>query len=286
MPMKNRSKQGWPPPKKSLGQVLLVDSDVAREILVQAGFKKGGQVLEIGPGRGILTKFLIDWGIDTICCEIDSRMSGLLSNRFGKCDNFRLITEDILHLDVNQAIPAGDFHVLGNLPYHLTSEILFKFFKYVRDFWDAGEKPRIKSMSIMIQKEVADRLLSKPHSKLWGILPLQTALFGEVEHVVDVPADCFNPKPKVNSTVVKIIFHPGWPVKIDDYSRFTEIVRTAYGSRRKMLRNTLKLYDFPEGSGIDLQRRPEELGLQEFAELANAASRKVIPDNQEPRHRD
>ena len=277
MPMKKKNKAGWPPPKKSLGQVMLVDADVAREIVVRAGFQAGEQVLEIGPGRGILTKFLIDRGIDTICCEIDSRMSGLLSSRFGKQNNFRLITEDILELNIDEAVPAGDFQVLGNLPYHLTSEILFKFFKYVRDSWEAGEKPRIKSMSIMIQKEVAARLLSQPRSKLWGILPLQTALFGKVEQVTEVPADCFKPKPKVDSTVVKISFHPGWPVKINDYALFTEILRTAYGSRRKMLRNTLKLFEFPEAAGLDLQRRPEELGLDEFAELANAATRRVIP---------
>ena len=280
MPMKKKNKAGWPPPKKSLGQVMLVDADVAREIVVRAGFQAGEQVLEIGPGRGILTKFLIDRGIDTICCEIDSRMSGLLSSRFGKQNNFRLITEDILELNIDEAVPAGDFQVLGNLPYHLTSEILFKFFKYVRDSWEAGEKPRIKSMSIMIQKEVAARLLSQPRSKLWGILPLQTALFGKVEQVTEVPADCFKPKPKVDSTVVKISFHPGWPVKINDYALFTEILRTAYGSRRKMLRNTLKLFEFPEAAGLDLQRRPEELGLDEFAELANAAVRKVKTENQ------
>ena len=278
--MKKKNKAGWPPPKKSLGQVMLVDADVAREIVVRAGFQAGEQVLEIGPGRGILTKFLIDRGIDTICCEIDSRMSGLLSSRFGKQNNFRLITEDILELNIDEAVPAGDFQVLGNLPYHLTSEILFKFFKYVRDSWEAGEKPRIKSMSIMIQKEVAARLLSQPRSKLWGILPLQTALFGKVEQVTEVPADCFKPKPKVDSTVVKISFHPGWPVKINDYALFTEILRTAYGSRRKMLRNTLKLFEFPEAAGLDLQRRPEELGLDEFAELANAAVRKVKTENQ------
>ncbi len=104
---------------------------------------------------------------------------------------------------------------------------------------------------------------------------MQTALFGSVEHLVDVPADCFKPKPKVNSTVIQIRFHDDWPVKIEDYSLFTEIIRNSFGNRRKMLRNTLKQYDFPDDYNIDLQKRPEELSLEDFAEMARVLSRKA-----------
>ena len=266
--MKKR-KQGWPPPKKSLGQVLLVDADMAREIVVRAGFNKEDRVLEIGPGRGILTSFLLDRKVDTTCCEIDHRMTELLEKRFSSHPQFKLILQDVMKLGEDEVFPGQTYHILGNLPYHLTSEIFFKFFHQIRRSWEAGNPPRLDSMIFMVQKEVAERLLSAPGTKLWGILSIQTSLFTAVEHVVDVPPEHFKPVPKVDSTVIRLTARKSPPCKIDSYQNFTEVIRTAFGNRRKMLKNTLSKYTFTDDMHIDLTRRPEELSAGDFAEIAN-----------------
>jgi 16S rRNA (adenine1518-N6/adenine1519-N6)-dimethyltransferase len=257
-------------PKKSLGQVMLVDNEVAREIVLTAGFKPEDRVFEIGAGRGILTAFLIEKGIQTICCEIDRQMVEVLKGRFGHKENFKVLQEDILILDLDKIFPREDFQVLGNLPYHLTSEILFKFFDYVKILWDNKEHPRVKTLSIMIQKEVAQRLLSDPGQREWGVLAIYTHLYGEVERLLEVPAECFNPRPKVDSTVVKITFRNSYPFEIQDYSLFQKLIKVSFGKRRKMLKNTLYGLDLPHDLDFDLTRRPETLAVEEFAFLANA----------------
>lgn len=263
-------RRGWPPPKKSLGQALLVDGDMAREIVIKSGYGQDCRVLEIGPGRGILTGFLLNTRAETVCCEIDKRMADLLTNRFGGKANFRLIIGDIMELSVEDAFPAGDFHILGNLPYHLTSEILFKFFDYIRQSWHENKPPRLLSMTVMVQKEVAERILSKPGSREWGILSIQTSLFAVTERLLEVPPSCFNPRPQVDSTVIKLNFRREAPFKISDFSLFTNILKAAFSARRKMLRNTLKQYEPFDETVIDLQKRPEELSAEDFGRLAEA----------------
>ena len=269
MPVSGRY-SGNPRPKKSLGQVFLVDAEIAREIIAKAGFSKGDRVLEIGPGRGILTAYLVKGGVDTVCCEIDSRLTKALNKRFGERENFRLIEGDILALDLDTVFPDEEFQALGNLPYHLTSEILFKFFDYVKKCWDGNSAPRAKSLTVMVQKEVGERLLSKPGCRLWGVLSLYTELFGEIESLLEAPSGHFKPQPKVDSTVVKIRFRGGYPFEINDYELFRRLIKAAFGNRRKMLRNSLAGFSFPVNLEMDLRLRPEELRAEDFAYLANS----------------
>lgn len=265
-----KSKQGWPPPKKSLGQVMLVDADIAYEIVRRTGAGEGGKVFEIGPGRGILTRYLLERGADVVCCEIDRRMADLLRKRFGGRANFRLIEEDILKFDLEQVFPGEVYQSLGNLPYHLTSGILFKFFEYIRSCWEEKARPRALSLTVMVQKEVADRLLSQPGTRGWGILSLNTRLYGDIERTLEVPASSFKPRPQVDSTVVRITFRDGYPYRIRDYELFRALIKAAFGSRRKMLKNTLARFNPPADLDFDFTRRPEELTGEDFASLANA----------------
>ena len=262
--------EGWPRAKKSLGQVFLVDADLAYTLIQKSGFKEGDRVLEIGPGRGILTAILLDKGIETVCCEIDQRMVKLLERRFGKMSNFRLINGDVLELDLETVFPNLKYKALGNIPYHLTSEILFKFFEYVKSCWDKDAAPLAESLIIMVQAEVGERILSSPGSRKWGVLPLYVNLFGEVEHLLDVPSTHFKPRPEVDSVVVRINFRSAYPFTINDFRLFKKVVKTAFGNRRKMLKNSLNGFLLPSDSKLNLQLRPESLNAADFAVLANA----------------
>ena len=267
-------KTNTPTPKKSLGQVLLNDPDVAYQIVESSGLNPGAQVLEIGPGGGMLTHFLLKRQVVYTGCEIDSRMAKLLAGKFSYLPNFRLLEQDIMAADPDTIFPTDDFHIIGNIPYHLTSPILFKFFDYVKRGWESGWPLRLKTMTIMLQKEVADRLLSSPKTKLWGILSIQTSLFADIQFLLAVPAEKFHPQPKIDSSVIKLTFRPSCPYQIDNYGFFTEILRAVFARRRKMLRNTLKPFNPPPDLPIDLQKRPEELSGGEFAKLANSLFRK------------
>ncbi len=267
-----RRNSGWPPPKKSLGQVMLVDADAAYEIVKLCGAGEGDRVFEIGPGRGILTAYFLDRGIRITACEIDRRMAALLRKRFGGRENFNLLERDILQLDLEEVFPGESYQAVGNLPYHLTSGILFKFFDYVRARWDEGKQPRVSSLTVMVQKEVADRLVSAPGTRDWGILSLFTSIYGDIERLLEVSADNFKPRPKVDSSIIKIVFRGRYPFIIEDYQFFREIIKSAFGARRKMLKNTISRFHPPEDLDIDLHKRPEELTAAEFAAMANAIS--------------
>jgi 16S rRNA (adenine1518-N6/adenine1519-N6)-dimethyltransferase len=266
---KTRNRLGWPPPKKSLGQVMLVDSEIACEIVSLSEFQRGADVLEVGPGRGIITELLLQSGFKIVGCEIDGRMVELLNKRFVSNPNFSLLQEDILKLDLERIFPGESFSVIGNLPYHLTSEILFKFFDYVRRYWDDQKIPRVQSLVIMVQKEVAERLLTAPNSRLWGVLSVHTRLHSETKHILEVPADCFKPRPHIDSTVVKLTFRSDYPCEINDYQLFRKVVKTAFNQRRKMLKNTLSHFNLQDSLNIDLTRRPETLSVEEFAYITN-----------------
>jgi len=263
-----------PPPKKSLGQVLLNDPDIAYQIVELSGLKTGDQVLEIGPGGGMLTHFLLKREVIYTGCEIDRRMTKLLEGKFSRLPNFRLLEQDIMALDPDSVFPSGDFHIVGNIPYHLTSPILFKYFDYVKSQWDNGSPLRLLTMTIMLQKEVADRLLSSPKTKLWGILSIQASLFADIQFLLEAPAEKFHPQPKVDSSVIKLTFHRISPYHIENYDFFTEILRAVFARRRKMLRNTLKPFNPPDDLPVDLQKRPEELSAADFAVLANCLGKK------------
>jgi len=265
----NNRQSYLPPAKKSLGQVFLTDADLAYQMVESSGLKSGAQVLEIGPGNGILTQFLLKQGINLTACEIDRRMAEVLKKRFAAETNFRLIVQDILLLQPDDAFPAGDFYIIGNIPYHLTSPILFKCFDYVKTAWDNHCPPRLKTMTIMLQREVADRLLSAPGTKLWGILSIQASLFADIKFLTAVPAEKFHPRPKVDSAVIKLTFRPACPYTVDDYEFFSEILHTVFSRRRKMLRNTLKSFHPPPDLDLDLRKRPEELSAADFARLAS-----------------
>ncbi|MBC8204040.1 ribosomal RNA small subunit methyltransferase A [bacterium] len=264
-------KNGWPPPKKSLGQSLLVDADFAYQLIECLNLQSNDKVLEIGPGRGILTDYILKKGADLICCEIDQRMVEVLKHRFEEGAKFRIIHQDILELDLEEIFPGEKYQAVGNLPYHLTSGILFKFFNYIRKSWDMGNILNVSSLTVMIQKEVADRILSKPGGSLWSILSIFSDLYSTREKLLDVPPEVFRPKPKVDSAFIKFSFRNTYPFPIKNFAEFDKIIRLSIGQRRKMLKNTLSQYKFPSDFTEILKRRPQELSLQDFIRLAEAA---------------
>lgn len=266
-------RDGWPPPKKSLGQVMLVDADLAFELVERLDLQPGDRVLEIGPGRGILTDFILKRGAEVVCCEIDRRMTKILRKRFGNNNRFRVIEQDILELEIASLFSGDNYQAVGNLPYHLTSGIIFKFYEHVRSHWDDGKTPPVTRLSVMVQKEVADRILSQPGDSEWGILSVFADLHCLRERILEVPPDAFRPRPKVRSTVIRLNFRQNYPLKIYNFKRFDNIIRKAFEQRRKMMRNTLADYRFPPELSAELTKRPQEMSIADFARLAETAER-------------
>ena len=252
-------------PKQSLGQNFLVDDNIVRNIVRDMRTQPGDVVLEIGPGTGALTAQLLGRVRHLILVEIDGRAVDGLRARFSS-GPVTILHEDFLTTDI-RALSArmnARLRIAGNLPYHLTSPILFRLFEFSRCISDA---------TIMVQKEVARRIASPPGSKEYGILSVMTRFHGEAKMLFDVSPECFYPKPRVLSTVLSIRFGETDPEI--DAALFSTIVRTTFGKRRKTLRNSLRYLPYDEQqierllSRIDfpLGKRPEDLSLADFALL-------------------
>lgn len=244
--------------KKHLGQHFLNDESIAKRIadsLTLNGYQK---VLEIGPGMGVLTKYLLDKPIDTYVIEIDTESVEYLQNNYLKLSN-KIISEDFLKYDISKSLGNDSFAIIGNFPYNISTQIVFKTLEL---------RNQIPEFSGMFQKEVAERICSKKGSKVYGILSVLAQAFYDVEYLFTVDEHVFTPPPKVKSGVMRMIRKENFHLPCDEKLLFT-VVKTAFNQRRKTLRNSLKSLNLSEnlreGSIFDL--RPEQISVEQFIEL-------------------
>lgn len=251
-------------PKKSLGQHFLKDLDIARQIADTVSAYKGLPVLEVGPGMGVLTQFLLEAGQDLTVVELDHESVEYLNEHFPQLQG-RIIGEDFLKLDLATLFP-GQFCVIGNYPYNISSQIFFKVVDY---------KDRIPCCSGMIQKEVAERMAAAPGSKTYGILSVLLQAWYDIEYLLTVPEHVFNPPPKVKSAVIRMTRNSTTHLGCDE-TLFKRVVKTGFNQRRKTLRNSLKPLLGKENEIFDdpiFDKRPEQLSVQQFIELTNRIER-------------
>ncbi len=254
-------------PKQSLGQNFLIDDNIVRKTIRALAPSSSDAFIEIGPGRGALSRLLAPHVRSLVLIEIDKRIIGELRAEVQQ-PHVQIVQQDILETDFSawRARFGGRFRLVGNIPYHLTSPILFKVFEHAQDIIDC---------TLMIQREVAERLIAGPRTKEYGILSVFTQMYGSASVLFDVSPNCFYPKPKVTSSMVQIRMHESMPPGVDE-PLLRSVVRTAFGKRRKTLRNSL-CYLPPADeavaqtiAGLDfpLDKRPEELSPADFIELA------------------
>ena len=258
--------------KKSLGQHFLTDLSVAKRIADTMAGYTATPLLEVGPGMGVLTRFLLDARHDLKVVELDSESVEYLGVNFPDLDG-RIIAHDFLKLDLKRIYGDAHFNVIGNYPYNISSQIFFK----VLDF-----KDQIDCCSGMLQREVAQRIAAGPGSKTYGILSVLLQAWYDIEYLFTVDENVFNPPPKVKSGVIKLVRNNVTDLGCDE-RLFKTVVKTSFGMRRKMLRSSLKSM-FPQGSPVlatDLFRmRPEQLSVQQFVDLTNMVAAERNNDEQ------
>jgi 16S rRNA (adenine1518-N6/adenine1519-N6)-dimethyltransferase len=259
-----------PLPLKRLGQHFLADPNIARKIVSLAGLTSDETVLEIGPGRGVLTGLLSVVARRVIAVEVDIRLEPYLNNLFRDRRNIDLMFEDALTFSY-ETLPAGTV-VVANLPYYISSPLLFRFFE---------ARQRLSRLVLMLQKEVAARLTASPGSRDYGILSVLASYHGEVRNVFTVSRNCFRPRPDVESAVVQMTFSNHGAVAVQSEGILVRTVRAAFAHRRKTLANSLRdaglnpsvIAAAMSEAAIPPGRRAETLGLEEFGALANALAR-------------
>ncbi|MFA9397315.1 MAG: 16S rRNA (adenine(1518)-N(6)/adenine(1519)-N(6))-dimethyltransferase RsmA [Clostridiaceae bacterium] len=254
---------------KSLGQNFLIDDRVLDDIIESSNISKDDIVIEIGPGFGALTRKLLGKAKKVIAIELDSSLIPILEEELEEFDNLEIINEDALKYDFNNLNTEGSkFKIVANLPYYITTPILSKLIDY---------RNIISSITIMIQEEVARRIVSKPNSKDYGALSIYIQLYCNTSTVTKVKSTAFMPQPKVDSQVIKLEFLDKPKVDLINEEYFFKIVRSSFNQRRKTLSNSLKslglskedLMKSFEVSDIDPIRRGETLSIEEFALLSN-----------------
>jgi len=254
------------PPKKSLGQNFLVDEHAADRIIEAAGLTKDDTVVEIGPGRGVLTRGLAESAGRVVAIELDERLIGELRAEHSDLDNLEIIHADALKFDFEKL--EGRLKVVANLPYYISTPILTRL---------VSLRTKVSLMVLMLQKEVAGRITASPGGKEYGYLSVMVQLYTDPELLFTVKPGSFSPPPKVDSAVVRlaVLEEPAAPCR--DYARLERLVSAAFSQRRKTLRNALKASRLfadeaiaeMASSGIDPSRRAETLSLAEFAQLSD-----------------
>jgi 16S rRNA (adenine1518-N6/adenine1519-N6)-dimethyltransferase len=256
-------------PKKSLGQNFLRDENISRKIVASVAPSPNDVVLEVGPGEGALTKYLAQGAHKLIVVDIDTRVTKKLHEMY-PAGEITILNEDFLTIDLEEIARREKqrLRIVGNIPYNITSPILFHVLDQSRAVADA---------TLMVQKEVARRIVAVPHTKDYGILAVFCQLSANVKLLFDVSPNAFYPKPKVTSSVVRLTILPALKYKPADEQFFRRMVRSIFGKRRKTLRNSLSYFAEAEGmamsarvQNIDLQQRPENLTLEELVRLSNA----------------
>ena len=245
-------------PKKALGQHFLKDLRIARRIADTLEDYKALPVLEIGPGMGVLTRFLLEAGHDLTVVELDGESVDFLRRHFPELEG-RILAEDFLRLDLGRIFP-GEFCVIGNYPYNISSQIFFKVLDY---------KDRIPCCSGMLQKEVAERLAAGPGSKTYGILSVLLQAWYDIEYLFTVVEEVFDPPPNVKSAVLRMTRNDRRELGCDE-RLFKTVVKTSFNQRRKTLRNSMRPLlgkDFPDYGLPVFDKRPEQLSVEQFVEL-------------------
>lgn len=256
--------------KKSYGQHFLNRPEIAKNIadsLTRMG-ETGNRVIEIGPGQGMLTQYLIANKFDLIAVEADRDMVGILTKKYAKnLDNtdgtasFKVVLEDFMQYNLTTAFDNQSFCLIGNFPYNISSQIIIKMLEH---------KELIPEMVGMFQKEVADRVVSKAGSKVYGVISLLAQAFYEGEVIFDVDKSCFTPPPKVQSAVIRLKRKENLDLGCDE-KLFKTVVKMAFNQRRKMLRNTMRalIKDISVLADDFFNKRPEQLTLADFVNLTN-----------------
>lgn len=250
--------------KKYLGQHFLKDLQVAQRIADCIEPNRHMPILEIGPGTGVLTQFLLQKpDFDLTAVEIDSESIAFLKTKF---PNLHLIEADFLKLDLKELYGDEPFIVIGNYPYNISSQIFFKVLEF---------RDQIPYCAGMLQKEVAERFASKPGTKAYGITSVLLQAFYQIDYLFTVSEKVFDPPPKVKSAVIKLTRNTTQHLDCDE-KLFTRVVKTAFNQRRKTLRNSMK----PLISGADcseavFNKRPEQLSVDEFVDLTNLTEKKI-----------
>ena len=247
-------------PKKSLGQHFLIDLNIAQAIADTLDNYKNTPILEVGPGMGVLTQYLLSKGHDLTVVELDHKSIEYLQENFPELKG-HILEEDFLKLDLSKLF-SGNFCVIGNYPYNISSQIFFKVLEY---------KDHIPCCSGMIQKEVAERMAAPPGSKTYGILSVLLQAWYEIEYLFTVPEHVFNPPPKVKSAVIKMTRNQVRQLGCNE-PLFKRIVKTAFNQRRKTMRNSLKSMvgqDCKILAEPIFNERPERLSVKQFIDLTN-----------------
>lgn len=257
---------------KNLGQNFLVDDDTVSGIIEAANISKDDLIIEIGPGLGTITKELLERAGKVICIELDERMIEILNDRFSLYDNFELINEDVLKVDLQTLINKENMKttkVVANLPYYITTPIIMKLLE---------ERLDIETITVMIQKEVAERLVAEPGKGESGAITYGVHYYTKPKTVLQVPNTAFIPEPKVNSTVIQLEVQKEPTVKVSNEEKLFELIKIAFMQKRKTLVNALtnsnkygdkeEVEKIIQQMGLDLRIRPEKLTLENYAELA------------------
>ena len=245
-------------PKKFLGQHFLKDDNIAAKIAHIIDDTNVDIILEIGPGTGMMTKYLLEQKLPVQVVEIDRESVAYLNTHFPDLKN-KIHSTDFLSMDLSEVFKDQSIGIIGNFPYNISSQIVFKTLE---------NKAQIPFFGGMFQKEVAQRITAKPGSKTYGILSVLTQAFYHVEYLFSVSPNVFNPPPKVDSGVIKLVRKEKFTLEVNE-KLFKTIVKTAFNQRRKTLRNSLKSFDLPDKLREDVifARRPEQLHFTEFIEL-------------------
>ena len=244
--------------KKHLGQRFLTDESIAQKIADSISLENYSKVLEIGPGMGVLTKYLLEKPTDTFVIEIDTESVEYLGNNYPKLEG-KIISKDFLKYNLNEVFKGEPFAIIGNFPYNISTQIVFKTLEM---------RNQVPEFAGMFQKEVAQRICEKKGSKVYGILSVLAQAFYEAEYLFTVPPDVFDPPPKVDSGVLRLKRKENFTLPCDEKLFFT-VVKLAFNQRRKTMRNSLKSMIhsdvLKEDSIFDL--RPEQLSVEQFIEL-------------------
>lgn len=248
-------------PSKSMGQNFLVDAHMRDLILDASGAGPGDRVVEVGPGLGVMTEGLVARALQVTAIELDFRLSEHLHQRFSGIRNLTLLHADATQCDWPSLLKPDPVRVISNLPYSVGSRILY-------DLADPELAPL--SVTVMLQSDVAERILAEAGTELYGLLSVRMQWAFAVRRIRNVPGNCFLPPPRVGSTVLHFDRRPRPPAPLRDHQKFAALTRFAFTRRRKQLRGILKSFCGFEGEApVDLSRRPETLTLEEWAGLSN-----------------
>ncbi len=262
---------------KSLGQNFLISEEVVQTIIESSQIKKEDLVIEIGPGLGTLTKYLLEKAGKVVCIELDKKMVNILEDRFSFYENFQLLNQDVLKVDLKKLIEnerknanIKNVKIVANLPYYITTPIIMKLLE---------EELPLESITVMIQKEVADRLIAIPGEKETGAITYSVYYYAQAQGILEVPNDSFIPEPEVISKVIKLTIRKEPIAKVEKKEVMFKIIKYAFLQRRKTLLNVLvntKVFiskeegiQILEKLGINKSIRPEKLKLEDYAKIAN-----------------